>query len=345
MRTDSFWKKVLEELFADFLKFFFPDIHKDIDFSKGYQFLDKEFQKISKEAKTGRKIVDKLVKVFLKDGQEKWLLIHIEVQAQREKEFAKRMFTYNYRIFDQYQKETISLALLTDLDTKYRPNEFRIKRWGFECLFKFPLIKIIDYIDYEFDKDKNPFSLLVRAFLATMETQGDDLSRYRWKREFILQMQKSGLSNETLFRIHKFIEWIMVLPDALDKQLYYEIKQLEEPEEMSVLTIAEKEGMKKGRKEGMERGRKEGIERGRKEGIERGRREGLKQGMEKGQVIGLQNAIEILMEAKFGKVEPAFRSKLTEINSSKKLKEILFELEKSVDFTGFRKHLAEKKLI
>ena len=41
MRTDSFWKKVLEELFADFLKFFFPDIHKDIDFSKGYQFLDK----------------------------------------------------------------------------------------------------------------------------------------------------------------------------------------------------------------------------------------------------------------------------------------------------------------
>ena len=117
----------------------------------------------------------------------------------------------------------------------------------------------------------------------------------------------------------------MVLPDALDKQLYYEIKQLEEPEEMSVLTIAEKEGMKKGRKEGIERGRREGMKRG--------------------QIIGLQNAIEILMEAKFGKVEPAFRSKLTEINSSKKLKEILFELEKSVDFTEFEKHLAEKKLI
>ena len=237
------------------------------------------------------------------------MLIHIEIQAQREKEFARRMFTYNYRIFDRYQKETISLALLTDRDARYRPNEFRIKRWGFECLFKFPLVKIIDYIDYEFDKDKNPFSLLVQAFLATMETQGDDLSRYRWKREFILQMQKSGLSNENLFRIHKFIEWIMVLPEALDKQLYYEIKQLEEPKEMSVFTIAEKEGMKIG------------------------------------QIIGLQNAIEILMEAKFDKVEPAFRSKLVEINSSQKLKKILFELEKSVDFTEFRKRLAEKKLI
>ena len=130
-------------------------------------------------------------------------------------------------------------------------------------------------------------------------------------------MQKSGVSNETLFRVHKFIEWIMVLPEALDKQLYYEIKQLEEPEEMSVLTIAEREGMKKGRKEGMERG----------------------------QIIGLQNAIEILMEAKFGKAEPAFRNKLAEINSSQKLKKILFELEKSVDFSEFKKRLTEKKLI
>ena len=148
-----------------------------------------------------------------------------------------------------------------------------------------------------------------------------------------MQMQKSGVSNETLFRVHKFIEWIMVLPEALDKQLYYEIKQLEEPEEMSVLTIAEREGMKKGRKEGMEKGRKEGIEKGHREGIERG------------QIIGLQNAIEILMEAKFGKVEPSFRSKLVEINSSQKLKKILFELEKSVDFSEFEKRLTEKKLI
>ena len=71
MKTDSFWKEVLEKLFSEFLQFFFPEIHKDIDFDKGYLFLDKEFQKISKEAKTGRKIVDKLVKVFLNNGEEK----------------------------------------------------------------------------------------------------------------------------------------------------------------------------------------------------------------------------------------------------------------------------------
>ncbi len=79
---------------------FFPNIHKDIDFSKGYEFLEKELQKIIKTSKTGRRYADKLVKVFLKNGSERWLLIHIEIQGYKEKKFPERMYTYNYRIFE-----------------------------------------------------------------------------------------------------------------------------------------------------------------------------------------------------------------------------------------------------
>ncbi len=321
MKTDSFWKEILEKLFAEFLQFFFPDIHRDIDFNKGYQFLDKEFQKISKGAKTGKRIVDKLVKVYLKDGSEKWLLIHIEIQGQKENEFAKRMFTYNYRIFDRYQKETISLALLTDRDARFRPNMFQMKRWGFECTFKFPLVKIIDYIDYEFAKDTNPFSLVVQAFLKTMETQGDDLSRYRWKKEFILHVYQLGLDHETLFQIYQFIEWIMDLPKELDEQLYQEIKQIEEHKEMSLITIAEEKGIKKGLQQGIAKGRQEG------------------------QIEGLRKAIELLMNAKFGETENAFRQKLNEINSLKTLEKILFLLEQSSEFSEFKQKLTAKKII
>ena len=39
---DSPWKKALEVFFADFMAFFFPAAHADIDWAKGYQFLDKE---------------------------------------------------------------------------------------------------------------------------------------------------------------------------------------------------------------------------------------------------------------------------------------------------------------
>ncbi|WDN87062.1 hypothetical protein BuS5_00030 [Desulfosarcina sp. BuS5] len=45
---DSPWKDILEVYFREFLKFFFPKIEKDLDWKKGYVFLDKEFQSIVK---------------------------------------------------------------------------------------------------------------------------------------------------------------------------------------------------------------------------------------------------------------------------------------------------------
>ena len=105
---DEAWKEIIEKLFPDFLAFFFPQIYKDINFSRGFEFLDKELQKILKRSEVGKKIVDKLVKVYLNDGSEKWLLIHIEVQGYQEKNFSERIYIYNYRIFDRYRKEVIS---------------------------------------------------------------------------------------------------------------------------------------------------------------------------------------------------------------------------------------------
>ena len=154
------------------MQFFFPEIHRVIDFSKGYQFLDKEFRQISKASKSGKRIVDKLVKVYLKDGAEKWLLIHIEIQGQQKKDFARRMFTYYYRIFDKYQKDVLSLALLTDTNKNYRPDNYAVEYLGLSLVFKFPLVKIVDYINYNFESQyrENVFALIVQAFLKTLET-------------------------------------------------------------------------------------------------------------------------------------------------------------------------------
>ena len=91
-KYDSAWKEVIENLFEDFLQFFFPDIFADIDFSNGYEFLNKELSSIVKDNKIGRRFADELVKVFLKDGSEKWLLIHIEVQGYKENNFEERIF-------------------------------------------------------------------------------------------------------------------------------------------------------------------------------------------------------------------------------------------------------------
>jgi hypothetical protein len=60
----------------------------------GYEFLDKELQRITRDATLGRRYADKLVKVYLKTGEEQWVLIHIEIQGKHETKFNQRMYMY-----------------------------------------------------------------------------------------------------------------------------------------------------------------------------------------------------------------------------------------------------------
>lgn len=65
---DGAWKAALEKYFNEFLALLFPAIHNEVDWSKGYEFLDGELEKITVDAKTGRRYTDKLVKVYYQDG-------------------------------------------------------------------------------------------------------------------------------------------------------------------------------------------------------------------------------------------------------------------------------------
>lgn len=47
---DSPWKDFIELYFRDFLKFFFPEIEADIDWDRPFRFLDKELQKVVRDA-------------------------------------------------------------------------------------------------------------------------------------------------------------------------------------------------------------------------------------------------------------------------------------------------------
>ena len=111
---DGPWKELITTYFPDFMDFFFPDAHADIDWDLGYDFLDKELRQVSRDAEIGARLADKLVKVWRKGGDEIWVLVHMEVQASEEGAFTQRMFVYNYRIFDRYKRPVASLAILTD---------------------------------------------------------------------------------------------------------------------------------------------------------------------------------------------------------------------------------------
>jgi hypothetical protein len=64
------------------------------------------------------------------------------------KEEMERMFIYYYRAFDKEKDENIpiiNVALLTDANENYRPDEYCIRFLGFELRMKIPMAKIIDY--------------------------------------------------------------------------------------------------------------------------------------------------------------------------------------------------------
>ena len=95
-----------------FIAFFFPQAHADIDWRRGYEFLDKELQKITADAAIGRRAVDKLVKVWLKSGTELIALLHCEVQGNRESETAST-------VTGAMAAEDISLLATADVFATY----------------------------------------------------------------------------------------------------------------------------------------------------------------------------------------------------------------------------------
>jgi integrase len=127
---DSPWKEALELYLEQAMALLFADVYQAIDWAQPVTFLDKELQKILAKAERTRTYADKLVKVKLTNGEEKWLLIHIEVQGEPEEGFAQRMFDYNSRIRQRYKKDVMSLAILTDSRKNYCPDEYLFELLG-----------------------------------------------------------------------------------------------------------------------------------------------------------------------------------------------------------------------
>ncbi|MBC7475339.1 MAG: Rpn family recombination-promoting nuclease/putative transposase, partial [Candidatus Sericytochromatia bacterium] len=113
MKTDLAWKNILEDLFPQFVEFFIPELFELIDFDKKPKFLNQEFNILFPESESENRRVDKLVEIYLKNDDLKWVLLHIEIQSYKDKNFAKRMFQYYSRIFDRYDKEIEAIALFT----------------------------------------------------------------------------------------------------------------------------------------------------------------------------------------------------------------------------------------
>jgi hypothetical protein len=222
--------------------------------------LDKEFQKIARDAKLGRRFADKLVRVWRKNGDEAWVLVHVEVQGQKETDFAKRMFVYNYRIFDRYDKEVASLAILTDSEEEWRPGSFAYELWGCKVGIRFPIVKLSDYAGQwaYLENNANPFAFAVMAHLKTRDTRNDWESRKQWKIRLVRKLYEKDYQKDDIIFLFHFIDWLMRLPERLEVDFWQEISRYEEEKKMPYISSVERIGIRKGIRQGL----REAIEMG-----------------------------------------------------------------------------------
>jgi len=170
---DSPWKEAVEHYFPEFMEFYFPNAHVEIDWAKDYIFLDKELRAVVQDAELGTRFVDKLVRVNMLNGEESWIYIHLEVQGTRQAEFAQRMFVYNYRIYDRYKRPVASFAVLADEHKRWKPSTYGFSLLGCKHTLEFPVAKLTDYEDKldELLASENAFGLITAAHILTQQTR------------------------------------------------------------------------------------------------------------------------------------------------------------------------------
>ena len=257
---DTPWKEAVEHYFPEFMAFYFPAAHARIDWEQGYTFLEQELQAIARDAELGKRYVDKLVQVHRFGGQEDWIYIHIEVQGRAQTGFAKRMFVYNYRIFDRYDRPVASMAVLADDNAGCNPQQ-----WGYDVLdcymgIRFPAAKLTDYANrqHTLADDPNPFALVTLAHLQTQATRKDPQARFDAKWTLVKLLYNRGWSKQRIIDLIFVIDWMMTLPDPLKKQLWQNIQHLEQEKKMAYVSSFEQIGIEIGMEKGMEKGRQTG---------------------------------------------------------------------------------------
>ena len=198
--NDSPWKEMLEQELPLALAFCFPEVHADLDWVRDHESLDQELRKLDPGGAVGKRVVDRLVKAWSKDGDPRYL--HLEAQGKKQRHLPKRMFDYSVRCVQHFGEPVASFAILLDADPKWRPRRYRTEIYGTKHAFTFVTFKVIDWEgrEDELRAHENPVALFVLAQLVAMRTKKDPERRTAKKLELILLLQGRGMAADDLRR-------------------------------------------------------------------------------------------------------------------------------------------------
>ena len=230
---DILWKALIESIFDDLLRFLYPNIDQEVNLMQPVVYIDKELAAIvpgSEEEMTTR-VVDKLVKVQLRD--KKFALIHVEIQGRTEEKkrhlFGSRMFCYFNLIFAKFACPIAAIVIFTGNDGHLFPDGFSYSLMNTRVRYLYRTVNIKDYSEEELAASSNPFAwVLLIAKLALL--RGKDREK-RWLEGKLFVLQKlygtGQLEDRKLQAVLVFMERYLPLEDAeIRRQFSKHVDQL-----------------------------------------------------------------------------------------------------------------------
>jgi hypothetical protein len=219
-KDDILLKGAFEETFPDLLEFVFGGTSEIFDLDKGIEFLDKELAELFPDLENngGSRFVDLLAKVYLKSGAEKWILVHVEIQANHDPGFGLRMFQYFYRIFDKHHVPVTALAVFTGEQKSACARYYNYEYLGTSLNYAFNAFHVMDFDEKMLLSMRNRFALVVLA--AQKVVKGSKISM-RQLAECRLLIAKNMFESE-----HYSPEQINYLLYFLKRFLYINDKEI-----------------------------------------------------------------------------------------------------------------------
>jgi hypothetical protein len=224
---DGAWKAALTQYFAPFLALFFPVAHAAIDWNQPVVSRDPDLQQIAPEDRKGKQRVDTLMQVTRTDGTPTLVLIHIEIQSQRDPAFPERMFLYHARIFDRERVPVVSLAILGDEDASWRPDHFGSDLWGCRLHLAFPMVKLRDLDPAQLEATVNPLATLTLVQRDAQETRGQPQERLRRKVMRYRALLRQGYAAADVRALLRLIEQVLRLSKELAAESRSQMRQVE----------------------------------------------------------------------------------------------------------------------
>jgi hypothetical protein len=169
------WNKMVKSYFPQCLEFFFPKIHAEIAWERGFEFLESELQQSLNNSDKIKDLTSNLVKVFSSKEPKKFIRLHIAIQNQYHPDFAECMYLRHTRFSTaKWPLEPVaSAAIIGDPNPTWQPNSFEREAMGQKVSFYMPTAKILEYSEKARELKKNPFSVVVTAHLSAQQAPAD----------------------------------------------------------------------------------------------------------------------------------------------------------------------------